>query len=316
MMRVPTASARVPGCSPRLLLCVLLLLPQQVEGWLNDRTFIIPAKREAPGSIAQTISLDCTGSSPIEIVHATYGLPCTINTPGQKPCPAVEPGNYVDVMQTECEGKLKCDVSTCPCPKAANCAPSATGCAAKDPAKEYRKGVTVLYRCGPPSWGLEFIVLLFVGCGGYLALGVVYAQRVQGKTVGSAGGGGRFGALSVHPHAGRWAEVISLVVDGITLAKDGRRTVPLLRGGNAAAGRAAAGEKKEKNKKERKERGNEHSPRKEKKQKKEKQEKKVQQGALEEPLRASTAGEAAAAPAATSEGTAAGGGGRWVHVPT
>lgn len=305
MMRVPTASARVPGCS-RLLLCVLLLLPQQVEGWLNDRTFIIPAKREAPGSIAQTISLDCTGSSPIEIVHATYGLPCTINTPGQKPCPAVEPGNYVDVMQTECEGKLKCDVSTCPCPKAANCAPSATGCAAKDPAKEYRKGVTVLYRCGPPSWGLEFIVLLFVGCGGYLALGVVYAQRVQGKTVGSAGGGGRFGALSVHPHAGRWAEVISLVVDGITLAKDGRRT----------AVRAAAGEKKEKNKKERKERGNEHSPRNEKKEKKEKQDKKVQQGALEEPLRASTAGEAAAAPAATSEGTAAGGGGRWVHVPT
>ena len=51
-------------------------------------------------------------------------------------------------MQSNCGGKLKCQVSTCPCPKAATCSPAATGCAPKDPAHGYIKGVTAVLAVG------------------------------------------------------------------------------------------------------------------------------------------------------------------------
>jgi hypothetical protein len=157
-------------------------------------------------------------------------------------------------------------------------------------------------------------VVLLLGCAAYLGLGVLYAQKVLGRTV--AGGGGtaagklKLGALSIHPHAGWWAELFALVCDGMAFSRGG---------GNAAAGRRGVGArvveagggslKKEKEKKEKGGKEHSSSPKsKEKKAKKEKVE------ALAEPLQPAAA--AAAAPASVAaEGTAAGGGGRWVHVP-
>ena len=312
------------------LLAGLLLVPN-TDAWLNDVTFIVPAKQEQPGAVAQTISIDCTSAGgAIQTVSATYGSPCAPASdpcrdpkiaPGSScsPCEGVKPNNYLQVLQDQCDGKLKCDVSTCPCPKAATCSPDATGCAPEDPAHGYIKGVTVVYHCGPASWGIEFVGLLLFGGAGYLGLGLLYARRVQGRKPAAAPGGGnsKLGALSIHPHASQWAEIAVLVQDGVAYSR-GNRKIGSERGvvsrghhskdsrrEKAAGGSrepAARSTNKAKKSKEKRSRGSERE-------------------GLDEPLQPATM--AAPAAAATGVGdakagmadSAAGGGGRWVHVP-
>ena len=72
------------AASSALLLLLTLLSPPAADAWLNDITFIVPAKQEQPGAVAQTVSLDCAASgAPIFVASATYGAPCA---PSMTPC--------------------------------------------------------------------------------------------------------------------------------------------------------------------------------------------------------------------------------------
>jgi hypothetical protein len=188
-----------------LLLQLLLCLPCSVIAWLGDVTYILPAAVESPGKVARTVSLDCSSSGlPIHVVSATYGTPCQATYSGcsADKCASVKPNNYLSVMLEQCQGKEKCDVSTCPCPKADTCAPQATGCSpnsvgpAGDPARECPKGATVVYRCGAASWGLPFLLFSVLTCAIYLGAGVGYAKLIQKRRPARAGEG-TFG--TVHP---------------------------------------------------------------------------------------------------------------------
>lgn len=321
------------------LLAGLLLVPN-TDAWLNDVTLIVPAKQEQPGAVAQTISIDCTSAGgAIQTVSATYGSPCAPApdpcrdpqiAPGSScsPCEGVKPDNYLQVLQDQCDGKLKCDVSTCPCPKAATCSPDATGCAPEDPAHGYIKGVTVVYHCGPASWGIEFVGLLLFGGACYLGLGLLYARRVQGRKPAAAPGGGnsKLGVLSIHPHASQWAEIAVLVQDGVAYSR-GSRKIGSERGAVLPdQGVMSRGHRSKDSRREKAVGGSrEPNARSTNKAKKSKEKRSRGRGSeregLDEPLHPA----AVAAPAAVATGvgatkagivdSAAGGGGRWVHVP-
>ena len=226
----------------------------------------------------------------------------------------MEPNNYLQVMQTSCDGKLKCDVSTCPCPKAATCAPAAVGCAPEDPAHGYFKGVTVVYHCGPASWGLEFLLLLLFGGGAYLGFGVMYARKVLGqKSAAGQSSNNTLGLLSVHPHASRWAEIAVLVKDGVAYSRGSRNAVGGQRG--SVGGPEEHPHAQERHKKSR--RGTpakDQSTKSTTKRPKKEKERSESEG-LGEPLRPQT-GTAAEAVGVTpvAHSVASGGGGRWVHV--
>ena len=115
-----------------------------------------------------------------------------------------------------------------------------------------------------------------------------------------------------HPHAGKWAEVFALVKDGLAFSRGGEKaaghfTANFYRGGRVGMAVVASKKASTREKREKKEGGrknNSSTKGKDSKQKKE---------ALVEPLAGQTVAHATAPAAA--EGTAAGGGGRWVHVP-
>ena len=58
----------VAAVAARGLLAGLLLLPTRTDAWLNDITFVVPAKQENPGAVAQTISIDCTFEDPVDVL--------------------------------------------------------------------------------------------------------------------------------------------------------------------------------------------------------------------------------------------------------
>ena len=166
------------------------------------------------------------------------------------------------------------------------------------------RNLIIRVNCGS-DWGLSFLLLCGV-CGGlYVGGGVAYRAKTQGQPA----------ALASHPHWARWQELRSLVTDGADYAR------ARARGGGGGGRRRAAGgakggygavdaadvapsvgkEKKGKGKKRSKEKrsGGEGG------------------GSSRTPLTDAPA-PAPVAPAAPSPaaGTAAGDGGRWVHVPS
>lgn len=190
-LSLPTAfPATTPYARHLLTLLQLLLCSSSACAWFGDITHVLPAKVESPGKLANTISLDCSGSGlAIHVIDATYGTPCNNDYKGctTAVCAAVKPGNYVAVMVAECEGKTKCDVSTCPCPKTDTCAPQAKSCSPDsvgpmgDPAHGCPKGATVVYRCGAVSWGAPFLLCCALVGGAYLSGGTAYAAKLQGS---------------------------------------------------------------------------------------------------------------------------------------
>ena len=309
-------SPRPRPLSQLLLLTTTLLLGcRTAHAWLGDRSLVVPAMVESPGKVAQTVALDCTAAgAAIQIVQATYGLPCTETSPPcavgpncpAQACEKVEANNYLEVMDGQCAGKLKCAVSTCPCPKVADCNPSATGCVAHDPAQGHMKGVTVRYRCGAAAWGLSFLLALGIGGGAYAGGGVAFAQRVQGRR---PAGPDLQAALATHPHCARWMMVKGLASDGLAFARGegGRRGDP---GGGSGGGRqrGSSPERREERGKgkdrRREEKGKDPKPRGSKVKKSKRSQ--------AEPL---LEDEARAPEAAEAKSTASGAGGRWVHVP-
>lgn len=234
--RARLAAAKMAGCDEpwfsRLALTLLLLCSccPTTNAWPwsnNEVTFVLPAKLSSPGSVPNTISLDCSHSGgAITIIDATYGIPCSPSEPPCQPtgtagcaasCAVVKKGNYIVEMEAECKGKLKCDVSTCLCPKSpATCPhlpswPITTGCAQEDPAPGYGKGATVTYRCGSSTWGLSFLVLCSFGTVAYVGAGLAYSIKVQRRQPEARG---LKGVLMLHPHERFWLALAGLVRDG------------------------------------------------------------------------------------------------------
>lgn len=163
--------------------------------------------------------------------------------------------------------------------------------------------------CSPDSaWGTAFLLAVALGGGGYLVGGVVVGGRQHGRAA----------SLSTHPHYQRWLETRSLVSDGISFA---RARVQGRSGGRAGRLRDGRGETTATSSERLMAaasapvRGGER--RKEKKSK-----------AKSNSARSGKAAKAAGPPTTSNdekaqtrsaqpielEGTAAGGGGRWVHV--
>lgn len=218
--------------APTLLLLCSCCPTTNAWPWSNDEvTFMLPAKL-TPQSVPNTISLDCSRSGvAITIIDATYGIPCLPAEPPCQPtgtaacaasCAVVKTGNYIAEMEAECKGKLKCDVSTCLCPRnPATCPhlpswPITTGCAQEDPARGYAKGATVTYRCGSSTWGLSFLVLCSFGTVAYVGAGLGYSFKVQGRKPEAPG---VKGMLMLHPHARRWPALVGLVRDGVAFTQ-------------------------------------------------------------------------------------------------
>ena len=159
---------------------------------------------------------------------------------------------------------------------------------------------------GGCATGWTLVGLLLVGGAAYVGGGVAYGQRV-----------GLGAGLQAHPHYTRMVELRALVDDGLAFARGGKtshKSRSRARGSGGGGYGAVDGV----------EEVDERSPKREKKERKErkgKKEKKERRGEAERP-RASDATATdkpapapAPAPAPVSAGTAAGDGGRWVHVP-
>ena len=166
----------------------------------------------------------------------------------------------------------------------------------------------------PPQHGWTLAAALLV-CGAvYVGLGVAHGSRTGGKKPG----------LALHPHHDRWMELLALCADGAAFARGGARKpragyAPVGGGGGSRRNSAAkAGEDRQ---------GRGDGDRSRKKEKKEKGDKKERRDkgtkGKRERRRGETEGDAVSAPPpppaapapAPAAGTAAGDGGRWVHVP-
>ena len=155
-----------------------------------------------------------------------------------------------------------------------------------------QRGLGVRASLCAEGWGWAFLLAVFVGAGLYLGIGVAYGKRRRVAAL---------GPLGAHPHAQLWLAVAGLAADGVAFAGRGGRGRGAARGGTPGGpGAAGGGKAKKRAKKERK------------------ADKAKRSGGPEghgQPLLA----EAAAPPEGgrgAAAGTAAGDGGRWVHVPT
>jgi hypothetical protein len=161
--------------------------------------------------------------------------------------------------------------------------------------------------CGPcPVWGNAFLLVAMGAAAVYLIAGMVY-----GRKSGREGSG-----LRSHPHWEAWGEVRSLCLDGIALVQ-ARGQKPLGEGGArggqlrqplTGAGRAPSANEEKKEKKEKKERKSEET-------------KKLVASVVQ--IAGASSGSSSSKPAMATPtvttsvvDTAAGGGGRWVHLPT
>ncbi len=169
---------------------------------------------------------------------------------------------------------------------------------------------TMRVSCGL-QWGAQLLLALALGGAAYVG-GGVFGPFARG----SREGPGVKGMLTVHPHYLRWVELGGLVQDGITYAKAGRsgRAMPprsRAEPRDEGRGRRGGSSKRSKGRKDSGEGGGsdgegQRESRGSKKEKKAKR--RGKEAELAAPLVASPA------PAAAG-GTAAGDGGRWVHVP-
>lgn len=173
------------------------------------------------------------------------------------------------------------------------------------------------------AWGVPFLLLFGLAAGFYIGGGIALGVRRYGASK----GGGLGSTLSMHLHYRHWVEVVALCSDGVLFASrrsgvgglgdSGKRGyTPVARSAvppslQPVPARAATGPSHREKKSKRERKGEQQG----KKQKSDKRD----GGSSEAPsLVASPPAPTPApapAPAAGLPGTAAGGGGRWVHVP-
>ena len=144
------------------------------------------------------------------------------------------------------------------------------------------------------SWGVSLLALLGGLAVMYLAGGIAWGARQQGKAVQDVG-------LSLHPHAQVWSEVLGLAADGVAFAQTGggggwqppASVAELLNEGGRGNRRRGGSDSSTRSRKETKKKGTDKGKK-----------DKVKEATV------------AVAPerTAAAAGTAAGGGGRWVHM--
>ena len=171
----------------------------------------------------------------------------------------------------------------------------------------------------PPQHGWTLAAALLV-CGAvYVGLGVAHGSRAGGKKPG----------LALHPHHDRWMELLALCADGAAFARGGARKPGAgyapVGGGSSSGVRSGRRNSAAKAGEDRQGRGDgDRSRKKEKKEKGDKKERREKGGkGKRERRRGEREGDAVSAPPppptapapAPTAGTAAGDGGRWVHVP-
>jgi hypothetical protein len=293
---VLAAAAGGPGRAPSLRLAVpaLLLFPAAARAW----SYNVTGEHLCGGQCN-------TGNGATDLHYLWMGDVATIEL---------------------CEAK--CAESSCPCfdwaPPTAERPRKGEHCRICPPGKTFAPLRPSMYGYSAvvvteTNWGVTFLTFFFVAGAIYLGAGV-YA----GRKVGRGGGGG--GSLAAHIHYVRFMEIKGLCEDGVSFARGGgkRRASAAGRGGRGRRSAEGAGETealldKRAAKASRKEEGKGAKKKtQEKKDRKEKAEKRGADGdgygtvaaAVPSPAPAQPA-----APAAVAGGTAAGDGGRWVHVP-
>ena len=215
--------------------------------------------------------------------------------------------------------KNKLDYSKCD-------APCGTNGGARSPAGKAGEmcgggwhNTTMRVSCGL-QWGAQLLLALALGGAAYVG-GGVFGPFARGSREGLGGKE----LLTVHPHYLRWVELGGLVQDGITYAKARRSGRPMPprsraeprdegRGGRGGSSKRSKGRKGSDEGGERGERGGSDAEG-QREDRGSKKEKKAKRRGKEAELAAPLVAAAAPAPAPAAGGTAAGDGGRWVHVP-
>jgi hypothetical protein len=176
-----------------------------------------PEVKLAAAAAGKTAQLACHGGS-IAIQSAIFTKAagstavCTPTIPGSVP-------DVTHVLAAACNGKLSCAFPVCPFKGfgAGDC-PHSVMPPLGDPCPNVPKDFAADWKCtASGGWSL---VALILGCGGlYVGLGVLFGSRAGGKRI----------ALASHPHHRQWGELRALALDGLVFAR-------ALAHGQAAAG--------------------------------------------------------------------------------
>ena len=167
-----------------------------------------------------------TGAGGIAVGSATYGglIGEGTATGTAAPCPPAPPDNVLERLRDDCDGLQLCAITaclchdggpttTCPCPDKSACFPPTSSCWT-DPASGCQKGFEATYTCSG-RWGVLFNIFFVTGLSVYLAGGVVWSAKVQGKPMGTTAAQ----ACQLHPHSAQWLAFNGLVVDGVTFSR-------------------------------------------------------------------------------------------------
>ena len=207
--------------APATILLVLLVGDVSV---LAEEVKVAPWWLSAPTQ--PTIRLECPGwAGGIAVGSATYGglIGEGTATGTTAPCPPAPPDNVLERLRGDCDGLQVCAITaclchdgaatTCPCPDKSACFPPTSSCWT-DPASGCQKGFEATYTCSG-RWGVLFNIFFVTGLSVYLAGGVAWSAKVQGKAMGTAAAQ----ACQLHPHSAQWSAIYALVVDGVTFSR-------------------------------------------------------------------------------------------------
>ena len=192
---------------------LLLLLVVMVVG--------IPQAARAPqvtlpaAAAGFTADLDCGTGGAIVVTSALYepADPTIVCTPlAGKPLP---PKTVGPAVAEACDGKPSCVYPVCPYVGFPGGGPGNDGAACAkpavpptgDPCPNHPKQFVVEYSCTHTGWMLAAMIL--VGGGVYVGGGVLHGSKAGGKAV----------ALASHPHYGQWQELRALALDGVAYAR-------------------------------------------------------------------------------------------------
>ena len=183
--------------------------------------------------------LTCGGSPIVSVLYAVYGQPkgkCGGADFGSGSASSFEDTNpqckgkdVTAKFESLCVGKESC---TAACgsnedPIPCNVFFGKAG-AADDPCPNIPKWAAVVVEC-PSSWGWFFLLFLGLGLAGYVGGFAAHAHKVQGKPLDA----------SALPHPLFWAEVRSLVEDGVAFAKARATSGPQAGGATATTAEKA-----------------------------------------------------------------------------
>ena len=236
-------------------------------------------------------------------------------------------GSYIDIARGRYPYDGCHDKEGCYSPSATSLSASCSGCTGEYLAIKFvnnKRNMQLLLpltiTINEIAWGLPFLLLFGLAAGFYIGGGIAMGVR---RAAPAYKGSGLASTLAVHLHYRHWVEVAALCADGALFASrkagvgglggTGKRYTPVTAGAAPPPHRTAATEPSSRKSKSSRDGKREKGEKKQKSGKRDKD----SSGEASPPV-ASAAAAPAPAPAPAGgglPGTAAGGGGRWVHVP-